>query len=41
MASAQLYLQPRKNSRVVERDLLWMAVTVAHDFDVGVAVPQC
>lgn len=39
LASAQLYLQARKNSWVVERDVLWMASTVAHDFDVGIAVP--
>ena len=40
-ASAQLNLQARKYSWVVECDVLWMAVTVAHDFDVGIAVPQC
>ncbi|OOK63486.1 hypothetical protein BZL29_8514 [Mycobacterium kansasii] len=39
MASAQLYLQARKNSWVVERDVLLMAAIFAHDFDVGVAVP--
>lgn len=39
LASAQLYLQARKNSWVVERDVLWIAATVAHDFDAGVAVP--
>jgi hypothetical protein len=30
-----------ENSWVVECDVLWMAATVAHDFDVGIAVPQC
>ena len=39
LASAQLYLQARKNSWIIERDVLWMAATVAHDFDVGIAVP--
>jgi hypothetical protein len=40
-ASAQLNLQAQKNSWVVECDVLWMAATVAHDFDVGIAVPEC
>ena len=40
LASGQLYLQARKDSWVVERDVLSMAVGV-HDFDVGIAVPQC
>ena len=39
-ASAQLYLQARKNSWVVECDVLWIAAIVAHDFDVGITVPQ-
>jgi hypothetical protein len=40
-ASAQLNLQPQENSWVAECDVLWMPATVARDFDVGIAVPQC
>lgn len=39
LASAQLDLQERKDSWVAERDVLLMVIVVAHDFDVGIAVP--
>ena len=40
LAAVQLYLQPRQDSWIVERGILPMAVVIAHDFDVAIAVPQ-